>query len=112
MPKSDSVAKLAGKSLLLIYPNNDRVRAKLLIYAGRQHSDKWSLKVWNTWADLRGTDVALGASRVPGDQSKVWERYLDEQAISNIGPNDRDETADLVLFVSDDEKETEDSGKI
>jgi len=104
MPKSDAVTKLAGISLLLIYPNNDRVHAKLLIFAGQEHSDKWSLKAWNTWVESRQKDVPPGSSLPPGAQCQVWERYLDEQALSNIRPNDRDKTADLLLFVSDEEK--------
>lgn len=107
MTKSDAVKKLAGKSLLLIYPNNDRMQANLSIFAASEHGDKWSVKVWNTWMEPepQWKDVKLGVAPPPAAQAKVWERYLDEQAILNIRPNDDDETTDLLLFLSEDEKE-------
>jgi len=107
--KSDTVKKLAGKSLLLIFPNNERMQVKLSIFAVSYQGDKWSVKVWTTWMEPepQWKDINLGVSPPPAAQAKVWERYLDEQAILNIKPNDDDGTPDLLLFVSEDERDAQ-----
>lgn len=58
-----------------------------------------------TGAAAERCQARLGVSPPQIAQIKVWERYLDEQAILNIRPNDDDETTDLLLFISADEKE-------
>ncbi len=102
---SDAVKKLAGKSLLLIYINNERIRGKLSILADGERGEKCVVLVWNTWAEpeRHWKDVKLGSP--PRVQAKFWKRYLNEQAISIIRRNDDDQSTDLLLSVVDEEME-------
>jgi hypothetical protein len=100
---SDAVKKLAGKSLLLIYMNNDRIQGKLSILTDCERGEKCVVLVWNTWTEPERRDVKLGSPARA--QAKFWKRYLDEQAISIISPNDDDQSTDLLLSVVDEEME-------